>query len=106
MEKKLLIKQVIGRMLLDSSVLHTPFTLRETPRGWQVTVQQVAPAIGAEICQLRTDLNLFYFEQDGDGTLRKWWLYDLVEPDVTWNETSGELTLIVNSRVAYTNENV
>ncbi|MCQ6559052.1 hypothetical protein [Paenibacillus mendelii] len=105
--KRLLIKQVIGRLLLDTSVTGCPFTLEPTGEHWTVTVQNVPLPIGAEVKRLANDLNLFYFEElPGSTAPRKWWLYDRHQPAVEWDEARHSLKLTLDSRVSYTNENV
>ncbi|MFB9325208.1 hypothetical protein ACFFSY_04655 [Paenibacillus aurantiacus] len=105
--KKLLIKQVIGRLLLDTDQSGCAFTLEPDGEGWVIAVQGVPQAAGSEIKRLEDDLNLFYFEEDKTtGELRKWWLYDLDVPAMDWDAEKQTLTLRVSSRVGYTNERV
>lgn len=105
--KKLLIKQVIGRLLLDTDQSGCAFTLEPDAEGWLISLQNVPPTAGAEIKRLEDDLNLFYFEENREtGELRKWWLYDLDVPAMNWDAEQQTLTLRVSSRVGYTNERV
>ncbi|MBB3108721.1 hypothetical protein FHS18_000749 [Paenibacillus phyllosphaerae] len=106
-KQKLLIKQVIGRMLLDTEANGCSFSLEPHENGWSVRVEQVEPAIGREIERLASELNLFYFEENtATGELRKWWLYDLDLPQLAWNADERTLSLVLSSRVSYTNERV
>lgn len=105
--KRLLIKQVIGRLLLDTSVSGCPFTLDQDGDRWVVTVRSVASSVGAEVKRLENDLNLFYFEEEsGSDAPRKWWLYDRHQPEIEWDEARHLLKLSLDSRVSYTNEKV
>lgn len=111
MMKRLLIKQVIGRTLLDSSTLeHCTFSLSGSEeQGWQIIINKVPHSVGGIIESLRSDLNLFYFEQDDandESTLRKWWIYDVQSPQVEWEESSSTLRLQLSTRIAYSNNNV
>ncbi|TYP70114.1 hypothetical protein [Paenibacillus methanolicus] len=107
LHKKLLIKQVIGRLLLDTDQSGCAFTLEPDGDGWLIRVQSVPTDAGHEIKRLEDDLNLFYFEDNkATGELRKWWLYDLDVPAMDWDAGQQTLTLRVSSRVGYTNEKV
>ncbi|UVI31464.1 hypothetical protein [Paenibacillus spongiae] len=104
--KRLLIKQVIGRLLLDTSVSGCPFILEQDGERWVVTVRNVAAHVGAEVKRLESDLNLFYFEEESGSDARKWWLFDRDQPEIEWDEAQHLLKLSLDSRVSYTNEKV
>ncbi|MCZ8520793.1 MULTISPECIES: hypothetical protein [Paenibacillus] len=106
--RTLLIKHVTGRFLLDSRNLGNAFgfTLEERDGQWSVEAHGVAPSVIREIVRLSDELNLFYFEEDKEaGTLRKWWLYGKNAPRVAGNEDAGTLSLSLDTRTAYSNEN-
>lgn len=105
---RLLIKQVIGRLLLDTVKAGLQFTLEEHEGEWRIRVTGVPPQKGQEIVSLIDDLNLFYFEEHAadPSQIRKWWLYGKQRPRHSYDEADQTLELIVDSRVAYSNQSV
>ncbi|AFH61818.1 hypothetical protein ACVNS2_14340 [Paenibacillus caseinilyticus] len=106
--RTLLIKHVTGRFLLDSRKLGGGFrfSLQEKAGRWVVEASGVEPDVIREVLRLSDELNLFYFEEDTKaGTLRKWWLYDKDTPEVTGHAAEGTLTLSLDTRTPYSNEN-
>ncbi|SFL15223.1 hypothetical protein SAMN03159341_103501 [Paenibacillus sp. 1_12] len=107
--KTLLIKHVTSRMLLDSRVRGNTFNLSACEKGWQLVVEDVDAGVMQTIQEELANLNLFYFEEleEAQGrSIRKWWLYDTVLPELVTDETARQLTLIVNTRTGYSNEHV
>ncbi|MFS0727065.1 hypothetical protein [Paenibacillus sp. 1P07SE] len=105
-KKKLLVKQVIGRLLLDTDDRPNPFALEEQEEGWRIIIEEVAPERAEEIGRLSDDLNLFYFEEGAEG-ISKWWLYGKHTPlRLTYDGQEKVLELTVDTRVAYSNEKV
>ncbi|WP_020620230.1 hypothetical protein [Paenibacillus daejeonensis] len=105
-KRKLLVKQVIGRLLLDTAEREQPFALEEQDGGWRIVIERVDPEKAEEIGRLSQDLNLFYFEEGPQG-ISKWWLYGKDEPlGLAYDGHEQVLTLNVDSRVAYSNEQV
>lgn len=105
-KKKLLVKQVIGRLLLDTDHGPYPFALQEQGGDWRIAIEQVEPEQAEEIGRLSQDLNLFYFEEHPEG-IRKWWLYGKEQPlRLSYDSQARTLELIVDSRVGYSNEKV
>lgn len=106
MKRKLLVKQVIGRLLLDTEQQQHPFALEEQDGGWRIVIEGVVAEKAEEISKLSQDLNLFYFEEGAQG-ISKWWLYGKHEPLLlAYDEADKRLTLNVDSRVGYSNEQV
>ncbi|WP_270165259.1 hypothetical protein [Paenibacillus sp. SYP-B4298] len=105
---RLLIKQVIGRLLLDTVKAGLSFTLDEHKEGWRIRVEGVPLEKGQEIIALVDDLNLFYFEENPSdpSAVRKWWLYGKQQPRHSYDEAGQTLELIVDSRVGYSNQSV
>jgi hypothetical protein len=107
MRKKLLIKHIVGRVLLDTSVQGNDFNLQAGEQGWNIQVGGVESSVADGIKERLTELNLFYMEEDEDGgSLRKWWLYGKESPSFGYNSDSRTLTLHVDTRQAYSNESV
>ncbi|XEC96351.1 hypothetical protein AB6A23_07345 [Paenibacillus tarimensis] len=103
---RLLIKQVIGRLLLDSVKGPHPFELAPAEDGWRITVHAVERGSADEIIRLGHDLNFFYFEEPADNRIpiRKWWLYDKRQPLLSYNEAERLLSIEVDTRTAYSND--
>lgn len=107
--KTLLIKHVTSRMLLDSRVQGNAFSLSACNKGWQLVVEDVNAEVMQTIQTELAELNLFYFEENEEEqgrSIRKWWLYDTVLPELVTNEAARRLTLVVNTRTGYSNEHV
>ncbi|GGF95450.1 hypothetical protein [Paenibacillus abyssi] len=105
---RLLIKQVIGRLLFDTSKGSNPFELAEADGGWRVVIEQVGQPLVDELQELIDDLNLFYFEElkSDPSKVRKWWLYDKQRPRLQYDAAAQRLEVIVDTRVAYSNDKV
>lgn len=99
----LLIKHVTGRLLFDAAKQGCAFALTAERDGWRLTVENV-PAPDADVIKrLASELNLFYFEQNAEEPIRKWWLYDSDCPKLDYSG-NGTLVLKVDRKVRYTNE--
>jgi hypothetical protein len=109
-QKTLLIKHVTSRMFWDSRTKGGDFSLSPCDKGWKIVVPNIEIGILNEIKASQAELNLFYFEETEEEqsgrTIRKWWLYDTVLPELEADETARQLTLIVNTRTGYNNEQV
>jgi hypothetical protein len=105
---RLLIKQVIGRLLIDTVKEGLRFTLQEAGNNWRISVYGLSREKTDEIIELIDDLNFFYFEETtGDSpSISKWWLYDKQQPRHSYDEAEQRLELVVDSRVAYSNTKV
>jgi hypothetical protein len=105
--KTLLIKHVTGRLLLDTQKNGCDFTLERCDDTWHINVFNTNKEIMKEIERLQAELNMFYFEETGeeqDRRIQKWWIYDTVQPKFSLNEALGQVTLILNTRIGYSNE--
>jgi len=106
---RLLIKQVIGRLLLDTSKKPNPHQFAAIDNNCQITIHEIDPAFVSQLKDMLDDLNFFYFEEEPGNPvpLRKWWLYAKDSPPrLAYNENDRILKITVDSRVSYSNDKV
>ena len=105
-QSKLLIKQVIGRLILDTAAAGCPFEVTGEEGRWQVTVERMPDGVAFDIRRNLDDLNVFYFEEQPDRTpsLQKYWLYGTQPPAFMADAAAGRLTLTFDRKVPYSNE--
>jgi hypothetical protein len=107
MKRTLLIKNVYGACLLDTTKANVEFTLEPVEERWEITVHGVSPDLADIVQEQLNELNLFYFEEDSEKqSIQKWWIYDKQCPIYSSDSPRGVLSLIFDSRVAYSNERV
>jgi hypothetical protein len=103
---KLLVKQVIGRLLLDTSHYACPFSISGQEGEWTITIEGVPTGIIEGILRYGNDLNLFYFEEKPERTptLQKYWLYAKEPPFLIADTTAERIVIKVDSKTPYSNE--
>lgn len=102
--KNIIVRQVIGRTLLDASKSNYTFELIKTLEDWHLTIYGVEPSRAEEVMKLIADSNVFYTEYEDQLLVRKWWLYHRREPLIHYDTHTLELTIRLDSMVSYTNE--
>jgi hypothetical protein len=106
-KRTLLIKNVFGALLLNTSKAGIEFSLDYEEDRWIITVPAIHAELADHVHAQLTELNLFYFEEDTENqSIQKWWIYDKNCPIYSFDSTDGVLTLIMDSRVSYSNEHV
>jgi hypothetical protein len=105
-QKNVIIRQVIGRTLLDARKMGCTFELEAAGESWKLAVAGIGDTLAQHIVSLCSDINVFYMEEPANEPLRKWWFYNKNEPQIAYEPSSQVLTLYLDSRVSYTNEKV
>lgn len=106
-KRTLRVKHAVGRMLLDTSKLSCDFELEPIEEGWKITIYGIDETIANVIRAQLHEINLFYIEEYNEArSPQKWWLYDRELPSCDFIEDEGKLTMIVDSKVSYTNEKI
>lgn len=104
MKDKLLIKTGTGRVLLDSDVSKSRFTVEPVSEKWRITVEGVGRELADQAENLLTEIHMFFFERtDSRDIIQKWWMYDITLPELEYNAATLTLRLTVDSKVAYSN---
>jgi hypothetical protein len=103
-KKNIIVRQVIGRTLLDAGKSNYAFELMKLADGWHVTIHGIEPSHAEQVLELINDCNLFYTEHDDQQLIRKWWLYHQQVPPVNYDADALELTIMLDSMVSYTND--
>ncbi|MEK4009191.1 hypothetical protein [Paenibacillus sp. FSL M7-0896] len=99
-QERVLVKHsVTGRMLVNS-MEGVGYTFDEQGGLTLITLTNVAPDKGAAVVELKTELNVFRFEEPADGPVIKHWYYVGDQP-VTYDADSGRLTIAVQSEIEY-----
>jgi hypothetical protein len=99
-QERVLVKHsVTGRMLVSST---DGFTYSFDQKGdlTLITICGVAADKGAAVVELKSELNVFRFEEPEDGPIIKHWYYVGDNP-VEYDESAGCLTLSVQSEIEY-----
>lgn len=99
-EERVLVKHsVTGRMLVNST---EGFTYSFDPQGelTVITISGVPEAQGMAVVTLKSELNVFRFEEPAGGPVIKHWYYVGDNP-VTYEASSGCLTIAVQSEIEY-----
>ncbi|MEK3712957.1 hypothetical protein [Paenibacillus sp. FSL R7-0333] len=99
-QERVLVKHsVTGRMLVNS-MEGVGYTFDEQGGLTLITLTNVAADKGAAVVELKTELNVFRFEEPADGPVIKHWYYVGDQP-VTYDADSGRLTIAVQSEIEY-----
>ncbi|QUL55855.1 hypothetical protein KDC22_04715 [Paenibacillus tritici] len=99
-QERVLVKHsVTGRMLV-SSMEGVGYTFDEQGGLTLITLTGVTADQGAAVVELKTELNVFRFEEPADGPVIKHWYYVGDNP-VTYDADSGRLTIAVQSEIEY-----
>ncbi|WP_248925339.1 hypothetical protein [Paenibacillus hamazuiensis] len=99
-QNQLLIKHAVGgRTFIDSKKDPVPYSVEASPEGWMFTVQTTWNDDVREIIRLKDELNVFIFEETERGTKKTW--YYVKDGRVSYDGTSGKLTLFAGSRIEY-----
>jgi hypothetical protein len=105
--KQLYIKHAVGsRMLFDVSGNHKAFELSEVPEGWRFTIADVEQETAQLLQDNARDLNIFYFVHQPGQPVQKSWFFDKDHPHITYDETSRQCRIQIDSKLDYNNENV
>jgi hypothetical protein len=103
LEKKLVVKNGVGRALLDTSKSSCKFTLEPSQRGWLVSIEGVGAPLAATIEELKMEIHFFYYEDDEElNSHHKWWLSDLAIPALSYDALSDQLIIEVSERIGFT----
>ncbi len=103
-QKNIIVRQVIGRTLLDAAKSNYTFDLIKSLEGWCVIIRGVEQLHAVQVIELMADSNVFYTELEDQQVVRKWWLYHQQAPHTQYDADVLELTIILDSMVSYTNE--
>ncbi|UQZ35026.1 hypothetical protein C2I18_16745 [Paenibacillus sp. PK3_47] len=99
-EERVLVKHsVTGRMLVNST---DGFAYTFDPQGELtfLTINGVPEDQGTAVVALKSELNVFRFEEPAGGPVIKHWYYVGDNP-VTYDAASGSLTIAVQSEIEY-----
>jgi hypothetical protein len=72
----IIIRQVIGRTLVDANREGYAFELNRVEGHWQLRIQGMIREQADMIRAFIEDSNIFYTEEEPGQPVRKWWLYD------------------------------
>ncbi|MRN51526.1 hypothetical protein [Paenibacillus monticola] len=99
-QERVLVKHsVTGRLLLSSTDGLT-YTFDHAGELTLVTINGVPADKGAAVVELKSELNVFRFEEPQGGPIIKHWYYVGDNP-VTYDEAAQRLTLSVQSEIEY-----
>lgn len=99
MERVLVKHSVTGRMLISSTDGHT-YTFGQEGDLTLITICGVSVEKGVEVVGLKSELNVFRFEEPQDGPAIKHWYYVGDNP-VVYEEATKCLTISVQSEIEY-----
>lgn len=101
MKQTFLVKHAVGgRMFIDSSKQNVPYTLVPEKEGWKFTVQVPWSEAIEELLALKTELNVFVFQEFEDKPTLKTWYYVNKGP-VEYNSEHTSLIIVADSRIEY-----
>lgn len=99
-QERVLVKHSVTGRLLVSSTDGLTYTFDQTGELTLVTINGVPADKGAAVVELKSELNVFRFEEPQGGPIIKHWYYVGDNP-VTYDEAAQRLTLSVQSEIEY-----
>lgn len=99
-QERVLVKHSVTGRLLISSTDGLTYTVDHAGELTLVTINGVPADKGAAVVELKSELNVFRFEEPQGGPIIKHWYYVGDNP-VTYDEAAQRLTLSVQSEIEY-----
>ncbi len=99
----IIIRQVIGRTLVDANREGYAFELNRVEGHWQLRIQGMIREQADMIRSFIEDSNIFYIEEEPGQPVRKWWLYDKLQPLVDYEEKEQRLSIRLDTMTSYSN---
>lgn len=103
-QKNIIVRQVIGRTLLDAGKAGYAFDLVACREGWQVTIHAITAPDAERIIAFIADSNVFYTEHENEQLVRKWWLYSQQGAHIDYDSQKAKLSFVLDSMMSYDNE--
>jgi len=104
MYDKLLIKNGTGRVLLDSDLMKVDFVVQPSADKWTIEIMGIDLEKVNELNAVLEELHMFYFERtERLMIIQKYWMYDLDQPQISYDEGSSTLHITVDNKIPYEN---
>lgn len=98
---QLVVRQVIGRTLLDTEKDGHAFEIIPHDELWMVCIYGMCAEDAQQIINLISDCNLIYTEFENEQWTEKWWLYSIQMWNATYAPEEMKLVLLLDTRVCY-----
>ncbi|WP_342438535.1 hypothetical protein NSS79_05135 [Paenibacillus sp. FSL L8-0436] len=99
-QERVLVKHSVTGRLLVSSTDGPTYTFDPQGALTVITICGVASDKGAAVVELKSELNVFRFEEPAEGPIIKHWYY-VGDNAVDYDASSGCLTIAVQSEIEY-----
>jgi hypothetical protein len=101
MQETLMMKHAVGgRIFIDSSKQTVEYVWEPSEAGWKFVVNTPMNGEIEELLRLKTELNVFVFQQVEGQPMKKIWFY-VHEGPVTYDADQAQLTVYARSRIEY-----